>query len=54
MNQALYAHMNNKRKMKKKSIVAVVTTWNMTVPGSSYDSVLCYIFKTFTMGESEN
>jgi hypothetical protein len=24
MNQALYAHMNNKRKMKKKTIVTVV------------------------------
>jgi hypothetical protein len=25
MNQALYAHMNNKRKMKKKSLIEIVT-----------------------------
>jgi hypothetical protein len=32
MTQALYAHMNNKRKMKKKRKCGIYTQWNFMQP----------------------
>jgi hypothetical protein len=52
MNQALYAHMNNKRKMKKKDMVKDYYRQNKTdheliIVSDERCSIIVYIFDTY-------
>jgi hypothetical protein len=44
MNQALYAHMNNKRKMKKKKAEVIYQLWTLKLSG--IHSLQCFSFVT--------